>query len=144
MQRKISLPDGFRWTPPADTPPSATQPDEFTKLPYQYPAIAEARPGAPTCPFPWPVRLPSWRDAISLPHSDHCLIRERFRFFLTSLRVTFAMLLLPAAFDTYADITRIRYNAGLGNFNSRPLRIEFFEYPMHDRFRERFEQVEGM
>jgi len=35
----------------------------------------------------------------------------------------------------------MRHDAGLGNFNPRPLRIEFFEYPIHDRFRERLEQV---
>ena len=40
------------------------------------------------------------------------------------------MLLLPAAFDTHADIARIGCDTGLGNFNARPLRIEFFEYPM--------------
>jgi hypothetical protein len=74
------MPFGCRWTLPAGALPCATQPNEFTKLPVRYPAFAKARPDALTCPFRRPARRPSWRDAILLPHPDHCPIQERFCF----------------------------------------------------------------
>jgi hypothetical protein len=51
---------------------------------------------------------------------------------------------LTGALDAHADIARIGDDAGLGNFDPCPLRIEFLEDQADDRFGERFEQVEGM
>ena len=49
----------------------------------------------------------------------------------------------PPALDAHADITRIRHDAGLGDFDPPPLRIELFEHQIGDAFRERLEQVKG-
>ena len=74
-----------------------------------------------------------------------CLFQNHSRSFANATkRHARPVLLLPAAFDAHTDIPRIGYDAGLGNFDSRPLRIEFFENQIDDAFRQRLEQVEGM